>query len=185
MTDDDKQLPAGWKTEKTGEGGHAYSLTKFYCGSVDDKGHGTTYHVKFPDYSIPRLQSTAQACPEYKGSVQNLVRDAVRHRLEYLEKNYAAVSECPERRLYDALEMAEVMAAKTKTFESIPKKIRTACQGLQKARAWDLLSDYVISQRAEAIGYPQPWKRRILKVLDEFAGLTGKDDCDEDDDGDE
>jgi hypothetical protein len=140
--------------------------------------------VKIPDYMVPRMQSIAGVMPEYKNSVQNIFRDALRHRVEYLETHHAAVAECPERKMYDALEAAEVMAAKVKIFNSLPKKIAEACKLLKKAGAWDELANYLAEQKELALRCPKPWRGKILKALAEFVGL-GPDDDDGDDEDDE
>lgn len=151
-----------WKTDSS----KGYSPTKFYTGSKDDQGHGTTLHIKVPDYMIPRLQSIKQDLKKHYKTHNDIFRDALRHRIEYLENNMDAISSDPEQRIYDDLDFAETYAAKIKTFNALPGKIRGVCKSLKAAGATFALKEYVGSMATSARQYPEPWRSMVLEELD-------------------
>jgi hypothetical protein len=159
MSKDDTIAP-GWKTAAS----NAYSPSKFYTGSKDDQGHSTLFHIKAPDYLVPRLQALVATVPQYKTS-HDIFRDGLRHRIEWLEENLEAVTSDPEWQIYAAIEQADAYAAKVRTFSELPGKIRDLCRSLKAAGAIDALTDYLNTMTLAAFNYPEPWRSMVLDEL--------------------
>lgn len=68
-----------------------YSPDNFYTRATDGKGHSELVHVKLPPHVASALAAIVQsrAVPEYR-TTQDLIRDAVVHRLHYLRSSGAA-----------------------------------------------------------------------------------------------
>lgn len=163
-----RPLPSGWKREDADDAkAKGYSPNKFYVGSKDQMGHGTTYHVKIPDYSVPRLQKVVSQFPGYD-TVNDFIRDSIRHRLEWLDANYDEVMADPEQRLFDDLSKAEAMASKIKVFKSLPKQIYDACKALQEAGDEAALTAYLMEQGESCTMYPEPWRSKVMDELKRF-----------------
>lgn len=69
-----------WSTDTT-----AYSIDKFYTQSTDKRGHTEHIRVGLPPGLLAKVQELVQGSqfPDYRTS-QDIVRDAVYHRLHYL-----------------------------------------------------------------------------------------------------
>lgn len=63
-----------------------YSVDRFYVQSTDGKGHGDEVRVRVPPYLASQLQAIfeSRTFPKYR-TVADIVRDAIYHRLRYLE----------------------------------------------------------------------------------------------------
>lgn len=67
------------------EAPEAYSQNKFYTKATDGRGHSENVQVKLSPNIIGALSSIVQSkgIPEYR-TIQDIIRDAVVHRLHYL-----------------------------------------------------------------------------------------------------
>ena len=158
-----RQLPPGWETDEGGKS--EYSPTKFYTVSVDHQGHGTTAHVKIADYLLPRLHALKEAFPQHYGSIPDICRDGIRHRLEYLESNHEHVKADPEWALYVALENAAAITSKVKLFSELAGKVRETCRVLRANDDHEGLAAYIDSMTDNAEGFPEPWRSKALEEL--------------------
>lgn len=77
-------MDESWQTEP----GDAYSPDRFYTRATDGKGHAELLHLKLPPELASALAQIVQsrAIPEYR-TVQDLIRDAIVHRLHYLRES--------------------------------------------------------------------------------------------------
>lgn len=66
---------------------HSYRIDRFYTRSVDANGHGEKLNLRVPQGIDSQMYKAVSEVPEYR-TLQDLVRDAVMHRLEYLQKQY-------------------------------------------------------------------------------------------------
>lgn len=64
-----------------------YRPERFYTRSINADGHGEKLNVRVPQGLDSQMHAAVGTVPEYR-SVHDLVRDAVVHRLEYLQKHY-------------------------------------------------------------------------------------------------
>lgn len=72
----------------TVEGGNGYREDRFYTRSVDADGHGQKLNLRVPQGIDSQMYAAVNEIPEYR-TIHDLIRDAVLHRLEYLQKRYS------------------------------------------------------------------------------------------------
>ncbi len=74
-------MDESWEVDRADD----YSPDKFYIKATDDHGHSELVHLKVPPGVLSAIAQIVQsrAIPEYRTS-QDLIRDAIIHRLHYL-----------------------------------------------------------------------------------------------------
>lgn len=65
-----------------------YREDRFYTRSVDADGHGEKLNLRVPQGIDSQMYAAVAEIPEYR-TIHDLIRDAVLHRLEYLQKRYS------------------------------------------------------------------------------------------------
>lgn len=65
-----------------------YREDRFYTRSVDADGHGQKLNLRVPQGIDSQMYAAVAEIPEYR-TIHDLIRDAVLHRLEYLQKRYS------------------------------------------------------------------------------------------------
>lgn len=68
-------------------GNLGYRSDRFYTRSVDKDGHGQKLNLRVPQGIDSQMYAAVQDIPEYR-TIHDLIRDAVVHRLEYLQHHY-------------------------------------------------------------------------------------------------
>jgi|DewCreStandDraft_5_1066085.scaffolds.fasta_scaffold01803_14 hypothetical protein len=141
-----------WETETA-----SYSPDKFYTKSTDGKGHSETIYLKIHP-TLARLMAEiiqSREIPEYR-TAQDLIRDAVVHRIHYLRSRLAEKKVTVLKRIeaiQNLLAHEEMMAQYQEVIERASAVVR------------QLLQDPVPGARDEA--------RRIIRDLyGEIAGIT-------------
>lgn len=157
----------GWGTE--GAGDNEYSPANFYTKSVDMNGHGTPFRVKIPDHWVPMLMSIKEDVPSYK-SIPDIMRDALYHRYKWLKDNMDRVRSTPETQMFESIDKAEQMASRTLILNEMPGKIKKVCEALRDAGDRATLHTYLCDQTATAKRFPEPWRGKVLAVLDNYRG---------------
>lgn len=157
----------GWQTEEDG-----YSPYKYYSRSVDTNGHSAEVRCKIP----PELHSalarlvTKGAIPELD-SVADFMRDALMHRVKFLEKHVikdAKFSEAVNRRL--KLTDIEVMAAQREQFREQLENIEAACTDLVRDGDWQGLCEIVNAAASLLDDYRDPYYSRLSTMIQGFSG---------------
>jgi len=86
-------LPESDTLEEKGQApGHAvtpaaYQVERVYSRAYDDRGHARQYRVNVPQDMEPIIEAAWRAVPEYR-SAQDLWRDAIVHRIQWIAENY-------------------------------------------------------------------------------------------------
>lgn len=148
-----------------------YSEDRFYTKSSDQRGHSQMLRVWLPQGIDAQVYAAVNDIPQYR-TVQDFVRDAIVHRLEYLQKRYK-ISKAMQRLLdlersraeserrsaeVDTMTAAidEVAAALTKTWEAGDYAL--FAQEIDEAEALiDQLRDPYQQRLSKMVG---DWKRR-------------------------
>lgn len=159
-------VPDDWGTE-----GPEYSPDKFYCRSSDTHGHYRHVRVNVPPTMAGMLESMVESggIPEYRTS-QDVIRDAIVHRLEYLNKVYMK-SEKYERVL--AVErrraLVEQLTLQMQEFGHLVESIRRSISEAALAGDWYALQMALDNAEIEAEGptMRDPYKGQILAIVDE------------------
>ena len=148
----------------------AYSVDNFYTKSKDMQGHSTVYHVRLPDYVAGEIGSMIESrrIPDYR-TAADLIRDAITHRLHYLS----------QRATLPALEgLVNRIAIENKTaqyqeeldaFRELTNEIRDTCQKGFMEGDHDHLYDYIDQQGQLVESLREPFRSRIITVLNEYS----------------
>lgn len=85
-----------------------YAVEKFYTSSVDRMGHSAFAKLRYPTYLQSLLESliASREIPDYK-TVSDIFRDALYHRLRYIQKFSPTLEKSPALAL--AIRQAEEM----------------------------------------------------------------------------
>jgi hypothetical protein len=148
---------------------HDYALTEFYCRSTDGRGHGGgKVQVQFPPLVLGELNALVASgmIPEYR-TAQDVVRDAVYHRLRYLADaigNNELVGRLNlEMRLAQITQFREQHDTSTK----IVTETRQALETLRAAGDW-LMVDKVLAWNEDLIELiPEPYSSQLAKLCAE------------------
>lgn len=166
MPDDDS-----WSVQS-----HGYKISNFYTRSTDSRGHKESIHLKVPPEIASTMSQIVQkgSIPQYR-TVQDLIRDAIVHRLHYLNEQHLMDQE--SHRLVHAhilisnqIRMMEDHATYQQHVAELAKQCKrlmeTGPEGRQEAE----------EQIREAIGHimvveDSPfWKKRYLETLQQILG---------------
>ena len=157
-----------------------YDEHRFYCRSVNSDGHGEKLNVRVPQGIDSQMHAAVAEIPEYN-HINDLIRDAVLHRLEFLQKRYSLGDGA--RRM---LELERMQADSHKALEEVRSMISSLemlDQTLKEhydASDWQMFKDELergdeLAQwlrepyKARAAGIIKDWK---LKAVDQLARLA-------------
>lgn len=142
-----------------------YSEDRFYCKSVNADGHGEKLQTRVPQGIDSQMHAAVAVVPEYK-SLQDLIRDAVVHRLEYIQKRYT-MSEAARR----VLELERIQADATRAAQEIDvmteavAAIEARCAKAWEAKDWMMLADQM-EKASETIDWLRdPYKTQASEIL--------------------
>lgn len=149
-----------------------YNEDRFYCRSVNADGHGEKLSIRVPQGLDSQIHAAVAEVPEYR-TPHDLFRDAVVHRLEYLQKRYSLGEEA--RRV---LQLERIRADMERhdneidAMKNIVQEIET-----KLARAWDD-EDYGMFARqmeeaSETIDWlREPYQRQASTILAKWRAKT-------------
>jgi hypothetical protein len=159
-----------WGTETIG-----YSEYNFYTNAVDKKGHGTVAHTKYPDYMLAVVSEIVQSkeIPQYR-TQGDVMRDALFHRLVWLDKNKGNVRNIPNlSRLVQIMiskEIALNRAREAKELNDLVKQVKETCEMLYNFADYSELKETIEEQRErlKEAEIRDPYRKRIVEILDEY-----------------
>ena len=145
-----------------------YRPERFYTRSINADGHGEKLQVRVPQGLDSQMYAAVAEIAEYR-SVQDLVRDAVVHRLEWLQGHYA-LGEGARR----TLELERLQAdreRRAQEAETMGNSVADLDEKLQ--RLWDHEDWGLMAEELEAGGESvdwlrDPYKRNAQEVLDKW-----------------
>lgn len=149
-------------------GVRGYSEHRFYIRSTDAKGHGEHLRVRVPQGIEAQVYGAVRDVPEYR-TVQDFARDAMVHRLEYLQKRYS-LSDDGRR----TLELERWQADSEKRSAEITTMTSAVVDVAAKlADAWDAedfsLFAQELGEAEEQVDWLRdPYKSRMLRVIEEW-----------------
>lgn len=145
-----------------------YSEDRFYTRSVNSDGHGERKQIRFPQGIDTQMEKAVAEVPEYN-TVHDLVRDAVLHRLEYLQKRYNLGDGA--RRMLELERIRADMTRHGQETETMQQAVDDLESGLQKL--WDK-QDYSLMLEMFQEGSDlhewlrDPYKSRAVAVLERW-----------------
>lgn len=149
----------------------SYDINQFYCRSTDGHGHkGTAYRVPL----MPALAAqaefwiTTQKIPAYR-SVPDMLRDALRHRLEWLERNH--VNDPAMRAALNLWSKMEETARERSTAEgylAAIEQFESDCEFFCEVKDWDRLGA-ALERTADGLeDHPEPYYTRWADVIAKY-----------------
>lgn len=146
-------------------GKRGYSEDRFYTRSTDAQGHGEHLRVRMPQGIEAQVYGAVREVSEYR-TVQDLMRDAVVHRLEYLQKRYKMSDEA--RRL---LELERLRADSDRRSQDIDTMTDAVVDlGEKLSKAWEA-KDYAmvaeeLEEGSELIDWlREPYRGQVKQLL--------------------
>ena len=155
-----------WETEDSSK--KKYSPFNFYTKSKDHQGHSTQIRLKIPDHMIPVLQMIIEAFPEHYKTYNDFHRDSMVHRVKFFEMHFEQFKQSAKGTMFSAMVEADTILAETEALKSLPSKIKKVCETFREVGDKASLMSYVANQRMASSAYPEPWKSKVIEVLDNF-----------------
>ncbi len=165
-----------WGMAAVGDkGNNGHDPTKFYVKATDTKGHGEHLSFKVPPdvYAQMQMLVHAEEFPEYTMPA-DFVRDAIVHHLDRRRGQVddpamrEAMTDLVRRLAYE--EFTKRMAEDVERWESLTEATEEALGKLSRAGAWGQMVLYVERGKELADTCPEPYRSRVLKVLEEWEG---------------
>lgn len=149
-------------------GTRGYSEDRFYTSSSDVRGHSKMLRVWIPQGIDAQVYGAINEIPQYR-TVQDFMRDAIVHRLEYLQKRYSLTDQ--GRRLMELERWkadSERRGAEIQTMTSAVSDV-----GERLAEAW-AAEDYQLfmqemDEASDQVDWLRdPYKTRMVELLKEW-----------------
>jgi hypothetical protein len=151
-------------------GQRGYSEDRFYTKSTNQQNHSKELRVALPQGLDAQVYGVVRDVPEYR-SLQDFFRDAIVHRLEYLQKRYR-ISESGRR----LLELERLRADSDRRSADIDTMTEAVSDlGVKLTKAWEA-QDYAVlveelEEGAELLDWlRQPYRGQVERLLDEWKG---------------
>lgn len=120
---------------------NGYRSERFYCKTTDRHHHGVKIQVRVPEGLDSQMHAAVAEVAEYK-TIHDLVRDAVVHRLEFLQKHYN-LGEGARRTLELERMMAdgERRAQEAEVMRDAVAQLDARLQALWEQEDWSLMKE--------------------------------------------
>ena len=147
-----------------------YSEERFYCRSTNLNNHGEKLNLRVPLGIDSQMYAAVAQVPDYT-TLQDLVRDAVLHRLEYLQKRYSLGEGARrtlelERMRADSERRAQEATVMSESVDDLAEKL----QMLWDKEDWGLMAEELEEGGERVDWLRDPYKARATKVLDDWKG---------------
>lgn len=151
-----------------------YREDRFYTRSVDGDGHGRRMQVRVPQGLDSQMYEAVATVPEYK-TIHDFIRDAVVHRLEFLQKRYNLGDGA--RRM---LELERIRAGmehrsqETQVMQEAVDDLEEKLQGLYVKEDWAMMLEE-FEKGSELLDWLRdPYKSRAAECMGRWKATTKK-----------
>lgn len=145
-----------------------YSEERFYTRSLNTHNHGEKIQLKMPLGIDSQVYAAVSEIAQYR-SVQDLFRDALVHRLEFLQKRYSLGDGM--RRMLELERVQadrEARAQEAEIMQGSVEDLMVKLQGLWDKEDWGLMA-VELEEGGESVDWlREPYKSRAQKVLDDW-----------------
>lgn len=168
--------------KETGEGSRAevdvfslvdekgYRADRFYTRSTNQDGHGEKLQVRVPQGIDSQMHAAVSEIPEYR-SLQDLARDAIVHRLEWLQQHYKLSDSARrfvelERHTADMNRITSEITTMTNAVDDLKMGLETA----YASRDWGLMKE-VLDNGDEMVEWMRdPYRARVVQEMKDWRG---------------
>lgn len=149
-------------------GKRGYSEHRFYIRSTDANGHGDHLRVRLPQGIEAQVYGIVRDVPEYR-TIQYLIRDALVHRLEYLQKRYRLTDDARrlmelERWRADSEKRSAEISALTATVTDVADKLTAAWE----AKDYALFAQELNEADEQIDWLREPYKTRLVDIVTDW-----------------
>ena len=150
-----------------------YSLEDFYTKSVDSRGHREMTRVAFPPNVLSTLSTIVQSgkIPAYR-TVQDVIRDAVLHRIWWLEK-YAlkesyGIIDYASLKMMRLQQFIENSLKEGQRMEAIVINAEKALEYYRSLRDKEEVARILSELRNQIDNVREPFKDRLKNIIERF-----------------
>lgn len=142
-----------------------YSEDRFYTNSSDVRGHSKMLRIWIPQGIDAQVYGAVNEVPQYR-TVQDLVRDAILHRLEYLQRRYQLTDDGRrllelERWRADSEKRSLEIDTMTGAVDGVSDKLMKAWE----AEDYSLFAQELTEAEEQVDWLRDPYKTRMLEVI--------------------
>lgn len=156
-----------------------YRPDRFYTRSVNADGHGERLQIRVPQGIDSQLYAAVGEIGQYR-SLQDLFRDAVIHRLEWLQRHYSLTDDM--RRMLELERMeadSDRAVAEVQMMKASVAGLNAALEEHYTASDWQMFADELVRGDERAEWLREPYRAQALAVLGEWrtrgaAGLAAR-----------
>lgn len=154
-------------------GARGYSEDRFYCNSSDQRGHSKMLRVWIPQGIDAQVYGAINEIPQYR-TTQDFIRDAMLHRLEYLQKRYSLTDQ--GRRLLEIERWKADSERRSTEIQTMTSAVGSVADRL--AESW-AAEDYQLFKQEYEEAKDQidwlrdPYKARMVELLKEWGRKAG------------
>ncbi len=161
--------PSAWGTTDS-----SYSREDFYTGAKSPDGSSTTKSIAFPAHVMSQLAALIQSGRLPYRTVEDFFRDAAHHRLHDLDEMGVLDHDASRRvALWRRQEELDRRVAEIAATEVLISDTKALVERATDARDWVLLEQVVRDSEATAEGLHEPWRGKLLRVVE---GALGESD---------
>lgn len=145
-----------------------YSEERFYTSSSDVRGHSKMLRVWLPQGIDAQVYEAVNGIPQYR-TVQDFMRDAIVHRLEYLQHRYVLSDQ--GRRLLEIERWkadSERRSAEIQTMTSAVNNVGERLAEAWTAEDYQLLKQEYEEAKDQIDWLREPYKGRMVELLKEW-----------------
>jgi len=148
-----------------------YRADRFYTRSVNADGHGEKLSVRVPQGIDSQMHAAVAAVAQYH-SLHDLIRDAVVHRLEWIQRSYQLGDGA--RRMLELQRIEAEMEARTQESQSMSsavKNLEAKLQGFWDEQDYAMLAEE-LSKGVELYEWlREPYKSRAVSIITRFKAM--------------
>lgn len=147
-----------------------YREDRFYTRSVNPDGHGEKFQLRVPQGLDSQMHAAVAEVPEYR-TLQDLVRDAIVHRLEFLQKRYSLGDGA--RRLLELERIRADSDARAQEVEELGAAVEDMDRKLAlcyAAEDWQMMAEELDKGSERADWLREPYHSKATKILEQWRG---------------
>lgn len=151
---------------------HKYREDRFYTRSVNASHHGEKLSIRVPQGIDSQMHAAVGVVAEYN-SIHDLIRDAVVHRLEFLQKRYK-LSE-GARRMLELERIQAEMEARTQESQSMAgavKNLEEKLQGFWDEGDFAMLAEELDKGSELYEWMREPFRGRTVAMITRWKGVA-------------
>lgn len=155
--------------------GKGYRADRFYNKSTDSNGHGEKITVRVPQGIDSQVHAAVREIPEYR-SLQDFIRDAIVHRLEYIQKHYELGDGA--RRFVELQRMEadmERITSEVETMTNAVERVKVSLETAYASRDWGLMKEAMETAEEMLEWMREPYRGRLSELVVDWK-LRVKDD---------